>query len=106
MTAVKIVPTISRKVWFWAHMPNGGYSSAQPEDATVVFVHSDNYVNLRVTDHSGVSRAETSVFLWDGEGAQPDTRHAQWMPYQIGQAKAQAQTEKVQEALLDYALES
>jgi hypothetical protein len=82
-----IKPTVSRKVWFWQHEPIGGYADSQPEDATVVYVHSDSLVNLRVTNHSGEARPETSVFLWDGESAQPDTRHAQWMPYQIGQAK-------------------
>ncbi len=82
-----IKPTIGRKVWYWAHTPSEGYENAQPEDATVVFVFSESMVNLRVTDHSGNSRPETSVFLWQGEGSQPDTRHAQWMPYQVGQAK-------------------
>lgn len=85
-----IKPTIGRKVWFWAHEPAGGYEGHQPEDATVVFVFNESMVNLRVTDHSGNSRAETSVFLWQGEGEQPVTRHAQWMPYQLGQAKAQS----------------
>lgn len=82
-----IKPTIGRKVWFWAHKPNSGYENSQPEDATVVFVFNHSTVNLRVTDHSGTSRPETSVALWDGEGEQPVTRHAQWMPFQLGQAK-------------------
>lgn len=82
-----IKPTIGRKVWFWAHVPVHGYATSQPEDATVVYVHSDDCVNLRVTDHSGYSRPESSVALWDGDGGQPDTRHAQWMPFQLGQAK-------------------
>lgn len=87
-----IKPTIGRKVWYWSHKPALGYADKQPEDATVVYVFADNSVNLRVTSHSGESRPETSVLLWNGEGEQPSTRHAQWMPYQIGQAKKEAQT--------------
>lgn len=85
-----IKPSIGCKIWFWTHEPPGGYENNQPEDATVVYVFSDSMVNLRVTDRSGNSRAETSVFLWQGEGEQPTTRHAQWMPFQVGQAKAVA----------------
>lgn len=91
-----IKPTIGRKVWFWTHVPAAGYNSAQPEDATIVYVWDDHLVNLRVTDHSGNGRPETSVQLWNGEGTQPVTRHAQWMPFQLGQAKVAQEKEAIQ----------
>jgi len=80
-----IKPTIGRKVWFWADAPRT--SDEQPEDATIVFVHSDSCINLQVLDHNGVSRAETSVELVRDGLPQPPTRFAQWMPFQVGQAK-------------------
>lgn len=89
-----IKPTIGRKVWFRGNLP--GVSSAyidrnQPLDATIVFVHNDRCVNLRVTDHYGASRGVSSVILMQ-EGEVPNNLEswAEWMPYQQGQARAQA----------------
>lgn len=79
-----IKPTIGRKVWFW-----NVEKHEQPEDATICYVYGDSMVNLRVTDHQGVSRAETSVSLKQPEDTEWSGRYAEWMPFQVGQAKAQ-----------------
>lgn len=79
-----IEPTIGRKVWFWTGDPE----QKQAQDATICYIFGTRMVNLRVTDHQGVSRPETSVALWQDGDPQPLGRHAQWMPFQVGQAKA------------------
>lgn len=89
-----IKPTIGRKVWWWQHGEN---NAQQPEDATVVYVHSDRCVNLHVIDHNGNARPVTSAHLvqpGDGEEgashAKPVACYATWMPFQVGQARAQS----------------
>jgi hypothetical protein len=92
MSSIK--PTIGRKVWFYEPTLAGNINNPTvPFDATIVYVWGDTCVNLRVTDHQGNTFARCSVPLRD-PGA--DDRHgagdyvATWMPYQTGQARAQA----------------
>lgn len=106
---MKIIPTVGRKVWLYnvdggintqaesrvdyGSQPRHGYadqSAIQPVDATIVAVHSDDCVNIAGNDAQGHPFSRTSVKLWDGEGDPPTWMHARWMPYQIGQAKANA----------------
>lgn len=48
-------------------------------------------VNLMVIDPNGNTYPQTSVTLWQGgDGQKPEGRYCEWMPYQIGQAKAAA----------------
>jgi hypothetical protein len=56
-------------------------------DATVVFVHSERRVNLLVVDHAGNNYPVCSVFLQQEGDEVPQGMYAQWMPYQVGQAK-------------------
>ena len=89
-----IVPTIGRQVWFWSsaekRIAAGADKSVQPEAATVVHVLDERCVNLLVLDHKGRSRAVQHALLvqpdddWD-ESTGP---HCQWMPFQVGQARA------------------
>lgn len=91
-----IKPTIGRKVWFYAGtavlpgvwtIHNSG-DETQPMDATVVYVHGDRMVNLAVLDHAGEPHAVRSVHLVQpGDEAVPNGMRAEWMPYQVGQAK-------------------
>lgn len=87
-----MVPTVGRNVYF---SPEPGQHSAggeivrldaQPLLAFVVYVHSDELVNLVVLDHTGARHKLTSVPF-----APPSVpfrgAHAYWMPYQIGQAR-------------------
>ena len=89
-----IIPTIGRRVWFWP-VRNAGqfgfisHDEGTPMDAGVVYVWGDRMVNLDVTDHAGNHHSFTSVTLMQpGDEPPSDGRYCQWMPYQIGQAKA------------------
>ena len=84
MTVIK--PTVGRKIYY--RSPNEEIHSdiSQPLDATIVYVHSDSMVNLRVTDQGGISHARTSIPLIQEGDAAPDGAYCYWMPFQVGQA--------------------
>ena len=92
-----IKPTIGRKVWYFVNSAeglNGIHSNdlSTPLDANIVYVHSDTCVNIAGFDHNGTPFARTSVpiNIENGGGA---SAWVEWMPYQVGQAKA-AETSK------------
>jgi hypothetical protein len=93
-----IKPTIGRVVWVHrAEFLHRESVSDQPEPALVSYVWSDEIINVGGVDRNGQPFSATSVFLWNGEGAEP-TGHsvwAEWMPYQKGQA---AKTEALEKA--------
>lgn len=82
-----ITPTIGRQVWFWNAAPSN--REEQPCAATVVYVWNDRMVNLQVIDHGGEARSRTSVPLRQPEDPTPGGMFCEWMPFQVGQAKAQ-----------------
>lgn len=96
-----IKPSIGRKLWFWKSRDAYNASAHnnhdhtmvgiddQPEDATIVGVWNPTLLNLQVIDHSGVSRAQTSVPLLQEGDTIPLSNFATWVPFQVGQAKAQ-----------------
>lgn len=86
---MKISPSIGRVVWFWRDAPIRP-KDAQPEAAIVTYVHNDNLVNLVVFDKNGVPCSNTSVVLRQPGEDVPHVPHCEWMPYQVGQAKAHA----------------
>jgi len=77
-----IKPTIGRVVWYHPDKPHN-----QPWTALVVYVHSDNYVNLVVFDEYGLSKSKLTVPLIQEGDEKPEGFYCEWMPYQIGQAK-------------------
>ena len=77
-----IKPTIGRVVWYWPNV-----EATQPQAAIVAWVWSDTCVNLAVFNANGVAESKTSVFLYQGDTERPNSQFAEWMPYQIGQAK-------------------
>ena len=84
-----IKPTIGRVVWFQPAKPADQPLRDQPFAALITYVWSDHMVNLAAFDQNGVPFAATSVTLIQEED---DTypaygNFAQWMPYQVGQAK-------------------
>lgn len=101
-TPVLIKPTIGRRVWYWPAQHEGAHSHhshlppfhvhdpLQPHDAGIALVHGDRMVNLSVVDHAGNTHARMSVLLLQGDDEKPayGMAYAQWMPYQVGQAKA------------------
>ena len=108
----KITPTIGRKLYFYPNgMPTGipphtMNDQSLPLDATIVYVWPSTAqvgpefsLNLYVIDHAGVPMAVHGIpLIQEGEDAPAAPQpYAQWMPFQVGQAKAQ-ETEKAPEA--------
>jgi hypothetical protein len=93
-----IPPTVGRVVWFWPTSATNakGSEGAQPLAATITYVHNDTCVNLTVHDRDGETYGLKAALLWHGEGESPDHPHAEWMPYQKGQA---AKTEELQRSI-------
>lgn len=90
-----IKPTVGRVVWYrpstYDQSGPGGLRATthQPLAAMIVYVHGDTMVNLVIHDCNGNTHARTSVHLHQGEGQPPvDHGYCEWMPYQVGQAKA------------------
>lgn len=90
-----ITPTISRKVWFWPsgarHFNGAPFDYFQPNqamDATVVCVWGDRCVNLDVIDHDGTHHPMRNVILRQPGDPEPAGPYCEWMPFQVGQAKA------------------
>lgn len=94
-----IVPTVGRKVWFRAGggiwpagmqvFPGTDYDCGvpQPLDATIVYVHNDRLVNLRVIDHAGHAFPVRDVQLVQpGDQCCGGGHRAEWMPFQVKQA--------------------
>jgi hypothetical protein len=94
-----IAPTVGRIVWYRPSINDIRYRQSlkdtagmvvhegQPLAAIVTYVWHDRLVNLTVWDHSGRTFARTSVFLCqDDDVVQLGAGHAEWMPYQKGQA--------------------
>lgn len=81
-----IVPTVGRIVWVWRKSKD---KQLQPEAALVTYVHNERMINAAGFDAVGKPFALGSVRLIqegdpvvDGSGP-----YAEWMPYQLGQAK-------------------
>lgn len=88
-----IHPSIGRKVWYRPSPTDSVRRNdpTQPLDATIVYVWNDRMVNLVVHDHAGHAHLRSSVLLMQGdEEYDPVTSYCEWMPFQQGQAKAQA----------------
>lgn len=90
-----IKPTVGRKLWFFASAKHyedfkAGLHEAQPFDATVIFVHNDNCVNIAAISHHGQPDVALGVMLaQEGDESEPTGAHCRWMPYQTAQqAKA------------------
>lgn len=82
-----ITPTVGRKVWFYE-----SDRQQEPCDATIIKVWGDGpqaAVNLDVVDpDTGAHSFRSSIVVGDDTTPWP---HYRWMPYQQGQAKAQAE---------------
>ena len=82
-----IKPTVGRVVW--VSRPHDAHDVTQPEAGLIVYVHNDRKVNVAGFDQSGAPFSCTSIPLLQDDDAKPDSRFAMWMPFQVGQAKAQ-----------------
>lgn len=83
-----IKPTIGRVVWVYRpHMTN---DPSQPEAALITYVHNDRLINVGGFSHGGSPFYATSVTLLQDDDARIEgSVCATWMPFQVGQAKAQ-----------------
>ncbi len=95
-----INPTVGRVMLYWPtakerkEMPT---VPGEPLAATVAGVQSEKVINVSVVDSNGNQFARTNVpVVQDGEDTYDEhTAYVTWMGYQIGQAKAQAEVEKL-----------
>jgi hypothetical protein len=79
-----IEPTIGRVVWYWPPK----VKPSQPMAAIITYVHDTHQVNLVTFRRTGESDARQNVYLLqEGSPTPRDGDYAQWMPYQVGQAK-------------------
>jgi hypothetical protein len=80
-----IKPTVGRVVWM-RNRP-GCDDDSQPEDAHIIYVHSDTCVNLVGFNKYGTQWSMRKVYLRQEGAEAPADSYCEWMPYQIGQAK-------------------
>lgn len=86
-----ITPTVGRIVWYWPRVNEGDPISDQPFAAIVTYAFGDRMINLTVFDHAGNVETHTSVQLAQEDDPVPTQGgYAQWMPFQLGQAKKHA----------------
>lgn len=103
-----ITPTIGRRVWFRPVTEIDLATLRLNDDkqacyAGVVYVWNDRMVNLDVTDHNGLHYAFRSVLLvQEGDPVPLGQSYCEWMPYQQGQAKQQADVGTTAAAPPDY----
>ncbi len=95
-----IKPTVGRVVLYnpGPEDPFGAVAGGDAQAAIICHVLSDDCVNLAVFGPNGVQYSRTSVYLRQEGGSVPFRPYAEWMPYQIGQAK---KTEELQRQLED-----
>lgn len=89
-----IKPTVGRVVLYTPSSADNTIAKLdnQPLAAIVACVWSDTCVNLAVFDSNGVATNRTSVLLIQDDAPKPSGgNYAEWMPYQIGQAKKAAE---------------
>jgi len=90
-----IAPTVGRIVYFFASADDGIATTGAPLAAIITAVNDDGTINLAVfSQHASVSARLNVTLVQEGDET-PATGHAEWMPYQLGQA---AKTEEVTKA--------
>lgn len=96
MSPPLIRPTIGRVVLVF-NRP-GNLRPLSPEAALIAYVHNDSLINVGGFSHEGSTFNLTSLPLDNGDGKQfaAGVTHAEWMPYQKGQA---AKTEALESQL-------
>lgn len=98
---IMIKPSIGRVVLVKNVFPSPG---EQDTPALICFVYHDRLVNLAAFTAGGKHRAMEQVQLVQEGDLRPSTGYyAEWMPFQVGQAKAQAAAAEVPGAVDDKA---
>jgi len=79
-----IKPTIGRIVW----VRSVGSLDEQPFAGIITYVHSNEMLNLSVFDATGIPHPRTFVpLVQEGDDCPEQGFFAEWMPYQLEQAK-------------------
>ena len=81
-----ITPTVGRIVWYFAEKMHEGYRG--PYAAIITKVWSNTCVNLTVAHSDGSVVYKPDVHMIPPHTQAPSYPHAQWMPYQVGQAQS------------------
>jgi len=83
-----ITPTVGRIVWYWPRVNDGDPRSEQPFAAIVAYVFDDRTISIAAFDHVGTVEAHNGIQLaQEGDPVPTHGDYAEWMPYQLGQAK-------------------
>jgi hypothetical protein len=96
MSTTTIQPTVGRVVWYHPCPGEVTEGFTHPKDreplpAIIARVVDDRCVSLTVFDGAGATHGRPYVrFVQEGEDLPEDGCYAEWMPYQIGQAKKDA----------------
>lgn len=87
--SILIKPTVGRVVWFYPENDDEHFKDQGkgPFTAMVCKVHGDFMVNLVVFNVYGESEGRLTIPLVQEGQPVPFGAYAEWMPYQIGQAK-------------------
>lgn len=88
-----IKPTVGRKVWYYVghNHPEMNTLSYQPCDATVLYVHSDDCVNLLIVDHLGHQHFVDRAPLIQPDAPIGAESYAEWPSPVIEKAREQAE---------------
>lgn len=78
-----IKPTVGRIVWYRTGAP----TQEAPWAAIVTYVHDDRHINIIGFDPMSHSFPAHYLTLCQENEPRPEGPYAEWMPYQIGQAK-------------------
>lgn len=101
MTAI-INPTPGRIVHYFPSAADGISSlNGHPLAAIVAGIHGDRLVNLAVLDSYGNWQQRSAVPLVQPGDDRPNSSHASWMEYQLGQAAKAEQLEQQLEQQLE-----
>ena len=88
---MKMKPTIGRVVWYKPMPAHDDSFTDQMNPALICYVHSDEMVNLSVSDSNGNQFGGTSVPLFQGTPEDCPAGSCCWMPYQKQQAAKEEQ---------------
>lgn len=81
-----IAPTVGRVVWYYRQS-----TQVQPNAALVAAVNEDRTINVGGFDRDGDPFKGLAVpLVQEGDAAPLHGHFCRWMPYQVGQARAQA----------------
>lgn len=86
-----ILPTVGRKVWYRTGNSDQKMNKINPDDpldATIVGIWADGLINVVVFDSHGNMFTRTGIRLRQEGETISNQSYCEWMPYQVGQAKA------------------